>query len=60
MMGSRIMLVTAPASWVSMDRVVFPVACSIRSKFTERKMPRLNVVTSPRYWVPISRIMSAS
>ena len=38
-MGSRMMLVRAPRSWVHMDRWVRPVDCSSRSKVNWQKMP---------------------
>ena len=52
MMGSNMMLVTAPASWVVMDRVVLPVDCISRSNTMDKSRPKLNTVTMVRYWPP--------
>ena len=48
MMGSRMMLVSAPQSWVTMESTELPVACSIRSKKMARKRPVLQAVTMVR------------
>ena len=48
MMGSRMMLITAPVSCVVMDSMVLPVACIIRSKEMDRNRPKLNTVTMRR------------
>ena len=38
-MGSRIMLIMAPSTWVHIERTVRPVAWSIRSAVNCRKIP---------------------
>ena len=48
MMGSRIMLVRAPHSCVTMDSTELPVACSIRSWKIATNSPVLNTVTIVR------------
>ena len=48
MIGSRMMLMTAPVSCVVIDSMVLPVACIIRSKEMDRNRPKLNTVTMRR------------
>ena len=48
MIGSRMIFVRAPDICVSMDRVVLPVDCSMRSNCTDMKTPKLKVVTMRR------------
>ena len=50
--GSSTMLVTAPASWVTMEAFVLPEAWSMRSMVIAPKRPKEQVHTMVRYTVP--------
>ena len=59
-MGSRMMLIMAPAPWVYMERMLCPVPCSSRSSIIWPKAPAEQPMTIMRYWLPIWTISSTS
>ena len=59
-MGSRMMLIMAPAPWVYMERMLCPVPCSSRSSIIWPKAPAEQPMTIMRYWLPIRTISSTS
>ena len=58
-MGSRMMLTTAPTSWLIMLSWVRPVAASSFSPMVWVKMPRLKMQHTERYWMPCCAITAS-